>query len=730
MVDQADLNLGPGTDGSWVTINSADSSAQWAGYGKHGNTDVAANRVLTNDVGDYDHADPGLDAGKILGGDAWVANAAFGDYDCLRWFHLVQARYAFSGRSAGNAVPELQSKEAIGKLYLLQKDMRLNHLVGAGQRIARALTKIEQARGDQAQATQQLADYWQGPTGADVQGKLAKLSTWSDDTLGELKPLPDLLNTVVDEIKTCLKRKANAFAKFKDIHRINGADMTNGDSAGQAVNLRDDDDAANGNDDVSMIINVAARRGIGNGVRARIQDLADRGIFGGPRDYHVLPHYVVNQVGYDDDGTTAGQYEFDDKASALCAIWRDQFCESAEGYFRAYANLCHQTDVAVQGYLQVAVDALNGVGHIPKPPQPTDPGPQPSTPNPSIPGPAVPGNPASTIPASTTPSPTNPAGSQTNPAQQLLSSLAGQASQTVQQGLGQTLQQGMSQIQNVAQQGLGSLGGNLSSLGSQIPGVGSVLTDAKGATGPKELANLSAFGGNLTVSQAANGAITAKVTGPDGKPQEYSMGIKDGVPYLKPGPADSDPAAADPAQGTGSGKGTPGARSGIPGGGGSPQSANTPPEGRSPGSVPGHSVDPRAGEPDSGGSSPTAGPTDPGTSQNGMPGMPGMPGGGKPAPGAERPPAGIVPPKPMWTTVPGDDAQIPGGPVGPPSTGPELATVGPLDGAAVAPTSGPELATSGPLNAPPPEQASAPVATPTARPSDGVKIEIDMGETK
>ncbi len=593
---------------------------------------------------------------------------------------------------------EMQRLE--GKYYDQQRHMNLVSLQDLATAVSGAALGNgtdpggSQITSDLSRIAQAVPEYWEGSGGAAASDHLSGFHAHADQKTEYLRAVASALNGLPGVLQQIVADKANFVAAF---------DSPQCPVAGHAMRLGDEDP-------VSTIITVAANKGSSGSLST------DREVVAG--QFHLAPNN-------DEDG-------YKKMATAKCKDWLiNHFGPAVREAFTAFVHQCTLADYYIRQAYDPVIKLLDSHDPTPFPKPPGDQNPD-NPPNPSIPGPTAPGNAGPTTPASTTPATTptltNPAGNQTNPAQQLLSTLASQASQTVQQGLSQTLQQGMSQIQNVAQQGLGSLGGNLSSLGSQIPGVGSLLTDAKGVTAPKELANLSAFGGNLTVSQAANGTITAKVTGPDGKPQEYSMGIKDGVPFLKPGPADSDPAAPDPSEGTGLGKGTDGAGSGVPGGGGSPRpGANTPPEGLGPRPVPGQSVDPHAGKPDSGGGSPTTGPANPDTSQNGMPGMPGMPGGGKPASGAERPPAGIVPPKPMWTTVPGDEAQIPGGPVGPPVAGPELATVGPLDRAPAAPTPGPELATSGPLNAPPPEQASA--ATP-ARPSDGVKIEIDMGDAK
>ncbi|WP_280218786.1 hypothetical protein [Nocardia neocaledoniensis] len=372
MADDSKLGLGEGNAGSWVTINGTGrgGSAVWAGYGDHAADDVKVNEALAADTGAYN---PGYDAATILmcGGNGLSPNMTYStqvDYDILFWFHLVQARYAFSGGKATGI--SLESKDAISKAYFKQSDMKLNNLVGAAQRISAAMPKIETAQTDQEQVVRVLDGAWQGASGTAAKTKLSNLNTWSDEASTEIGQLPGILNAAVDGIKSCLQRKANAFGELFNITKINGVEMANGDSGGRGINLNGGDGDAEGNDDVSLILNFADRSGIGDQARHRIEALMDRGVFGVVRTKSNLTDY---QAGMDPS-------HFDDQAQALCQQWRQHFHESAEGYFRAYTNLCNDTDTAVKAYLKVVTDALNNVEHLSTPPAPeSQPSNQPDT---------------------------------------------------------------------------------------------------------------------------------------------------------------------------------------------------------------------------------------------------------------------------------------------------------------------------------------------------------------
>ncbi|MGV9482695.1 hypothetical protein, partial [Gordonia aichiensis] len=229
MADQSKIGLGTGNAGSWVTVNGSgqDQSAVWAGYGKHDGSDVGVNASIAADSGAYD---PAYDAFQILN----RGGVGFSDRT-LKWFYLVAARYAFSGgvnSDAGASGISLESERAINEPYYKQEYMLLNNLVGAAQRITAAKPKIVTAQDDQEKVVQALESAWQGASGTAAKDKLSKLNTWSNEAATEIGQLPEIINAAVDGIKSCLQRKANAFGKLYGVTKINGVEMTNGDSGG------------------------------------------------------------------------------------------------------------------------------------------------------------------------------------------------------------------------------------------------------------------------------------------------------------------------------------------------------------------------------------------------------------------------------------------------------------------------------------------------------------------
>lgn len=656
---------------------------------------------------------PPITAGDV---NALLDNGAFG----LEWFRLALVRYhrvwdlmqldgfdeisipplpiagELNGAETINTKDSDPNEEMIrlqGKYYDQQRSMKLASL----RDLATAITGAALGNGadpggsqitsDLSQLAGAVPEYWEGQGGAAAGDHLSGFHAHADQKTQYLQALSSALNGLPEVLRQIVADKANFIAGF---------DSSECPVAGHAMRLDGAEDM------VSIIITVAAGKG-------------GYSFFGQRDTSEVSDQFHLKK---------------DDQAEQTAKDWLiNHFGPAVREAFKAFVHQCVLADYYIRSAYKPVIDLLdsNDTTPFPKPPggenpdQPA-PGPAPSGPGPA-PGPAtMPTSVAPTLPETTTP--TTPAGTQTNPAQQLLSNLATQAGQTVQQGVTQTLQQGLGQIQNVAQQGLGALGGNLSSLGAQLPGAGPQLSEVK-APGTKQLANLSAFGGNLEVSQAADGTITAKVTGPDGKPQEYSMGIKDGMPFLKPGPAEADQASDDSAHGAGSGTDAGGPGPG-PGGGGGPSQSGTPADSVDPNAMQGHSVDPPAGKSDSNAAPQPSGPGGSDPAQQGMPGMPGPgPGGAKPGSEGERSSNGLVPPKPLWTNVPGDGPPNPDGTIG---SAPELATSGPLDGPPQA-SAGPELATSGPLNAShTADQAKS--TPPAAAPNSGVKIEVDTGESK
>ncbi|MGW6724492.1 hypothetical protein ACWF9G_01180 [Nocardia sp. NPDC055029] len=558
MADNSDLGLGDGNAGSWVTVNGAgrDKSAVWAGYGNHDAGDVKINESISADSGAYN---PGYDASQILmlGGSGVSPTLAYStqyDVDILFWFHLVQARYEFSGDSCPTGI-SLESKEAIGKAYFKQSGMKLNNLVGAAQRMSAAMPKIETAQTDQEQVVRALEGAWQGASGTAAKTKLSNLNTWSDEASTEIGQLPGVLNGAVDGIKSCLQRKANAFGKLSGVTKINGVSMTNGDSGGRGINLRDDDDAASGNDDVSLIINFAARRGIGDQARHRIEILADNGVFGVVRTKGVLTDY---QAGMDPS-------YFDDQAQALCRQWRQHFRESAEGYFRAYTNLCTETDAAVKAYLKVVTDALNNVEHLSTPPAPES---QPTTdqPNPTTPATSPATNPAGTTtdtgdtPGTTTDDTKTPTAGTANPtatdddddddnddSSTDLSSLLS----TVSSGLS-TLSSVVSELSSLtsgssssAESIAESIGTGLSSLGTSITSGIEQLSSLFNGTGSTEF-NIA--GTTLSLATGEDGQLKLTTTDSTGTAHEYGLTLNEnGIPVVTDNASTDATATGEPA---------------------------------------------------------------------------------------------------------------------------------------------------------------------------------------
>ncbi|MGY0503331.1 hypothetical protein ACWZHB_33000 [Nocardia sp. FBN12] len=557
MGDNSKIGLGNGNPGSWVTVNGTgeDRSAVWAGYGKHSAGDVRVNESLSSDSGAYN---PEYDAYKILSGGYAGFSAAR-----LRWFYLVAARYAFSGQGGEtNATGiSIEAERAIDKPYYQQEYMQLNNLVGAAQRISAAMPKIETAQTDQEQVVRVLEDSWQGTSGAAAKDRLSKLNTWSDEAASEIGQLPGVINAAVDGIKSCIQRKANAFAELSGVTKINGVEMTNGDSGGNGINLRDDDDAAAGNDDVSMIINYAARRGVGDTVRARIQVLADNGVFGPDRG--GLQHFAPGKAPHYSDGNDVGWEIFDYQATQLCDQWRKQFRESAEGYFRAYTNLCTETDVAVKAYLKVVTDALNNVERLSAPPTPESTGqpgtktpetsPSTGTPSTGTPTTASPtedttANPATT-PAATTPTTTTPTtddGSSTD-----LSSLL----TTVSSGLS-TLSSVVSELSSLTSGSTGSaesiaesLGTGLSSLGTSITNGIEQLSSLFNGTGSTEF-NIA--GTTLSLATGEDGQLKLTTTDSTGTAHEYGLTLNEsGIPVVTDNTATDSPTAGEPSADSG-----------------------------------------------------------------------------------------------------------------------------------------------------------------------------------
>lgn len=569
MSDDSKLGLGQGNAGAWVTVNGTgtDRSAVWAGYGDHAAGDVQVNETISADSGTYNTA---FDAGQILsyGATPWASNgnmdgAAYKPF--LKWFYLVQERYELSGATAVAGI-SLESEDAMADAYFKQVDMKLNNLVGAAQRISAAMPKIETAQNDQKQAVRVLDGAWQGASGNAAKAKLSNLNTWSDEASTEIGQLPNILRAAVDGIKSCLQRKANAFGKLYEVTKINGVDMTNGASAGITFNESHGDDASAGDDDVSMILNYADRRGIGDTVRARIQVLADQGVFGADRG--GLARYAngwdQGKRWQNEDRSELGSELFDDQAVALCIQWRQHFRESAEGYFRAYTNLCTETDAAVKAYLKVITDALNNVEYLSTPPAPES---QPTTdqPNPTTPAASPATNPAGTTtdtgdtPSTTTDDTKTDTAGTKNPTTTDDTDDTDDDSTTDLSSLLSTVSSGLSTLSSVvselssltsgssssAESIAESIGTGLSSLGTSITSGIEQLSSLFNGTGSTEF-NIA--GTTLSLATGDDGQLKLTTTDSTGTAHEYGLTLNEnGIPVVTDKASTDAPATGEPA---------------------------------------------------------------------------------------------------------------------------------------------------------------------------------------
>ncbi|MBL1072864.1 hypothetical protein JK358_00480 [Nocardia sp. 2] len=637
MAENTKIGLGDTAGAGWMDVaGSGDNrSAVWGGYGKSG---MPAGTHIAATAGNFDLTQNASD----------ILEAQKGALD---WFHLVYDRYVLADGAVKTGA--LQSKSEIGRLYMQQSDMNLNKLYAAGQSIAGAQGTMQQAYDGQQQATRQLAGYWQGPSGTAAQDSLTEFGTWSASALSELNSLPAIITAAVDGIKICLQQKANAFGTLNGVTRINGVDMSNGTFLGAANS--GGNDGAEDTDDVSMIINYAAARGIGDTVRMRIQILADQGVLGARER---LPHYLPHKgnVYRGDDGL--GKTLFDQVAQGLCIEWTQHFRESAEGYFSAYGTLCSDTDTAVKAYLATLSDKLASVGEIDKAPVPNDenPGYVPASPGGTSPAGTTPADTtaASVNPVAAAPADNNPVTNNPNTGNPVTTNPSTTNVSTLLSGVSSLLSKGAETVQAAST----ALQQNLTQL----------TTNAGTGTGIGTTSNPVTFtvGGNtLSLAQTTNGALTATVTGTDGKAQKYTLGIQNGLPYLTHSDETTDAPAETVAAAT--------------------DSHNTTAAGVSTSSDSSTSA------------ASTVASSSSGMAMGGMPAMGGMgAAGGGGAAESEHRASSIMPPKPLW-----DTAADSGGTTPAPNTE-EVAT---------------EMAFS----------ITSENSTPPAPSTNGVKIEIDLG---
>ncbi|QIS18256.1 hypothetical protein [Nocardia terpenica] len=567
-----------------------------------------------------------------------------------------------------------------GRYYDQQRSMNLDSLrklsteitgaaLGAGDRAG-----VVDITGDLAGVAGAVPEAWQGQGGTAAQDHLAGFHAHADQQAQYLQAVAAALFGLPDVLLQIVRDKASFVAGF---------DSPQCPVAGHAMRIGD------GDDPVSVIITVAAGKA-GNLFR-------------------------------DDKATVRDQLHLEnrDQAEQASKDWlSNHFGPAVREAFTAFIHQCVLADYYIRQAYKPVTDLLDNHDStpFPKPQDRPDPRPQ-YQPTGTATSPASVTTPSvdAAVPPSSqvlqqAPALTTPAGVQSDPLQ-TLTGLAGQAGQAVTGLAGQaaqTVQQGVDQVESAVQNGLGGL-----------TGVGASLPDSAESSGVRPLASFPLGGGNLALAQTRDGAVAATFTGPDGKRQQYTLGIKDGAPYLTRSEdpsatagASHAPAITDPRKGSGS--------AGVGGSSGRP----SPPTqvGASSEHTPPISVPATASGTPTSSSSVTPAQAATGSTPSGMP-MGGMPPGGgasagKGAPDGERRSTGIVPPKPLWNTLPGRE-----GPVLDASAVPEPAAAENFYG---------DPGTTPPPTAlrPEPPPAPRPEPAPSAPRRDGVKIEIDMGDQR
>ncbi len=522
--------------------------------------------------------------------------------------------------------PDAEIRRLEFKWYDQQRSMNLASL----RQLADSLRRASSANDAQVSAEDVTRDLngvatavpevWQGTGGVAAQDHLAGLHAHADQQTRYLQSVTAALDGLPDVLLQIVRDKAAFIAGF---------DSPQCPVAGHAMRL------SGGEDPVSNIITVAA-------------ESTTTGYLLGETNGRAAEQFHMTDVG---PGSSDGAH----KIREACRTWlSEHFGPAVREAFIAFVHQCALADYYIRQAYKPVVDLLDSHDSTPFPkPQEQNPAPaQPTAPASTTPASTTPASVTSTTPTSTTPTTTTQTTTQTNPLQ-TLSSLASQASQTVQQGI--------SQLQSMAQQASSALTTNTAGTGD--------------ASGSKTLATVDLPGGKLSLAQASDGSLTATVTGSDGKSHRYSMGIKDGKPYFTENPQP----ATEPTTATASKDSAPAGRS-MSGGGAHAASPSAHPaagtsySGSPTASTPQASATTGTPVTDSAGAAATS--TQSGTTMGGTP-MGGMAGGGtaggKGGPDPERRSNGIIPPQPLWTT-PQPDAESALDPAG----GPELAIAGNL----------------------------------------------------
>jgi len=608
-----------------------------------------------------------------------------------------------------------------GTYFDQQRHMDAENLRQLAQKLQIAATgggadaSLPEVTQDVAGVANSMGEVWQGQSGDAAQDHMVGFHTHADQQTQFVQALASALTGLPEVLLSIVKDKATFIGQFASDQMP---------VAGHAMKL----DGAS-DDPVSMIIGAANGDGDLNSVMG--------GQFHSP-------------VSKNDDGGSS-------TIETTCKTWlTDHFGPAVREAVNAFVQQCALADYYIKQAYKPVTDLLSNQdpAEFPKPQNPQQPnnnqqqGPTTSGPTPTnVTTAGLQQSPTDTTgaqqnPTATNPASLNPSASQSNP----LSSLSGlmsqgqQAVQAAESGVGQltsTLGSGAGQVQSAVQNGLSGLLGNSTNPASAIAG----------AAGSKTLANFSLGGEKLSVAQGSDGTVTTTVTGPDGKAQQYSMGIKNGVPFFAPGGDPAASASKDPAHDSPSSSAGPGASGGAgPSltGGSSPQPSVINPSDSSAVPHEGSSV-PAAGSAASTSpagvstASAAGGTTASAPSMGSMPHMGGGGGGGEKGDG-EHKSSGVVQAKPMWTGAPGPDRK----PVIESATaaaeseqdlfGAEFELADQHFGGSLSlpDPAAPVMATApspAPVMVAPAPEPPAVVSAPAPR-TDGVKIEIDMGDGK
>ena len=610
-----------------------------------------------------------------------------------------------------------------GRYYDQQRHMNIGSLNALAQAVQSASSgsgtqmSSDAVTNDLQSIAAAVPEVWEGPSGGAAQDHLVGFHAHADQQSKFLQAVSSAMGGLPEALTAIVTDKANFVAGFAtDQCPVAGHAMRLGDHGGE--------------DPVTTIISVAAGKG-------------DESHGDGEADSLRIQHQFHNDASNADN-------------AKICKEWlTDHFGLAVREAFTAFIHQCQLADYYIRQAYKPVTDLLDNkdTTTFPKPQDPskdtsrqqnpsTSGTPNTNTSTASVDQSKVP----STSTNPTTPTSVNPSSSQSNPLSTFLSQ-AEQTLQTASSGVSQltsTLQSGASQLSSVLQSGVSGIFGNTTAAASST-------------NGSKNLASFNIGSEKLSLTQGSDGSITTTVTGPDGKSQKYTMGIKNGVPYFTPGGGDSSTQSSTTHNSTssaGSGTGTDSAGGGSysasgTGGGSATQSITSDSSQQSGSSVPsaGSSTTTTTSAYDS---SATTSSASSGTSAAGSMGhMPSTGGGGGKGSEGEHKSTGVVQSKPMWTNNPGADRKPVIDAAAPQASGGKFGIDDPLEpyvpnldfepaamyepNPAASPDSRPDrdsVPQPTPLPAAP-DPTPAPVPTPTAPPrTDGVKIEIDMGDGK